>query len=309
MSERPFVLPSANIVQLLAEIKSEISIGTIIAAPEFDTRLLKHCISYAAAGMCKSFCIDCTQHTPHINYLKTTPMLRVTITATVASMNRLLNEFTVEDAEVTTRSRCHSKLIDTMSAVVQFLEKVDYMKRICHSYVDAASFVKFHHTQLIPSTQYETYIKFGDLCLRHANGLMESNDQRLGDDDDGIVDIVHCIRCADCIFMQTFIWHELNQNKKYKTNILNNLSIVYGIIKRILVVKNSTFLNKYEPAKNKLNCALMNIDDDAAVDASTNWYEEAVVVAKFVEIKLNATASNEDNMWPSNGLASLQVHF
>lgn len=70
---------STQIAEMLFEIKSESKLTAIFRSQNFNVKLLSSTINISFASMLRSFRVDCIAINPHLNYMKVSPLLKVTI--------------------------------------------------------------------------------------------------------------------------------------------------------------------------------------------------------------------------------------
>lgn len=311
-------ISNVRIVQLLNEIKSEVTLSEIFKSIEFDTSLLKDCIDFTFRIMTNSFRIDCAQFKPHLNYLKMQPLLRVSLTTVCQTLEFLVSrpEFS-QTGEMTkliaTNSKYRTIFKDAMAAVIQLLNDLEQLETTCLAYVDAPLVEKFFKENFLKPENYELFISFATACMQYVDYMMtENKNVSATDHDDNGNSIVHintsdvdiCFNCADAIFKQRYLWIELNNVDKFQSNVELILNMVY-VTTRTLVANNN-FINKYDNENVSCNSIEFN-------NAVAEWHRQAVFVAKYVEM-VNCSCDNymsDESVTDSlnNNRARLQVNI
>lgn len=312
-------IANTRVVQLLNEIKSEATLSQIFKSTEFDSSLLKDCIDFTFRIMTNSFRIDCAQFNPHLNYLKMQPLLRVSLATVCQTLEYLVSrpEFsqTVEMPKLfSTNSKYRKIFNDTMAAVIQMLNDVEYLETTCLAYVDAPLVEKYFKENLLKPDNYKLFINFATACMQYANYMLTQNENMpiTNDHDDNGNSIVHintsdvdiCFNCADAILKQKYLWIELNDVDKFQSNVELMLNVVHVTTRKL--VANTNFINKYD----NVNVSSNSIEFNNAV---AEWHRQAVFVAKYVEM-VNCSCDNymsDESVTDSlnNNHARLQVNI
>lgn len=311
-------ISNSKTVQLLNEIKSEISLSRIFKSSEFDTSLLRDCIAFAFRIMTNSFRIDCAQFNPHLNYLKMQPLLRVGLSTVCQTLEYLVTQTKCSQAtEVrkmfSTNSKYRRIFRDAMDAVIQLLNDIEHLETICLAYVDAQLVEKYFKENLLKPDSYELFINFATACMQYVDYMisgMENFTTANDHDNNGnsfavnTSDMDICFNCADAIFKQKYLWIELNHVDKFQSNVKLIINVVHATTRTL--VANTNFINKYY--NGNVSCNSIEFNNGVA-----EWHRQAVFVAKYVEM-VNCTGDNyvsDESVTDSlnNDHARLQVNI
>lgn len=315
--------------QLLYEIKSETSLNQIFDAPDFDTSLLKDCIRHSCRHMLNSFRTDCAQYNPHLNYMKMHVLLKISLVTLCKWMEKLVmlmsseckidNEF-IDEIGMSfgqhPQHKFHRHMQNIMSTIWILMANLMEIEQVCLRYIEVRFVEKYFKENLLKPSQYELFINFATACMKYAEWLTRNEFFNDNYNNHLQMDVAHgdgipsvattqnnynntfgvamCFQCTDSIIKQKYLWIELNQAEKYKTNVELILNVIHMTTKQLLA--NTNFTYKYE-----------NVDLFKSTElnkTSIELYRQAVFVAKFVETRIN------DGRHTFNiGYSRLQVNY
>lgn len=225
--------------------------------------------------MTNSFKTDCMQYQPHINYLKISPLLKISLIALQKAIADILllvvppapssinwDNFDVNQFPVNFFQYDFIKNIkNVMRAVITLLDGLAQLENICIMFIEARVIEKCFKENLLKVESYELFIEFATLCSAFGKCLAHNRKRNTCEFDT-------VVQCVNLILRQQSIWMELNDAKKYVKNIKLILNVVYSICNEIM----------------EKSCLIDKIKN---LDACTTFAEsckQAILIAKFVEI-------------------------
>ncbi|XP_052866006.1 huntingtin [Anopheles cruzii] len=209
-TEQSYTKPR-HIAKLIQEIKSESKLINLLSSGMLNDRLLRDVVSIAFESMFHTFCIDCVQHNPHLNYLKMHPMLKVTLIV----LMRKMHEVGSPNDKDTTVQREHCA-----ETVICFLEYLKRLEHLCLFYIDGKFIDRFIKEHLLKSNFFETLLTFASVCARSLLQEPRTNVTRIE---------LH-LHCVSAILQQRYLWNELNQNDRYQDDVVLYMDMIYTLI-------------------------------------------------------------------------------
>ncbi|XP_050082071.1 huntingtin [Anopheles aquasalis] len=200
-----------HISALIHEIKSESKLINLLSTDALNVRLLRDVLSVAFDNMFRTFCTDCVQYNPHLNYLKVHPMLKVALIVLMRKLKECGNEVTVQ------HEHC-------AEVIICFLEYLKRLEHLCLFYVEGKFIDRFMKEHLLKANFFESILTFGSVCARTV--LLEPPAN--------ITRIELYLSCINAILHQRALWNELNQNDRYRGDAVLYMNTIYTILERSL---------------------------------------------------------------------------
>uniref|UniRef100_A0A2M4A9U2 Huntingtin n=1 Tax=Anopheles triannulatus TaxID=58253 RepID=A0A2M4A9U2_9DIPT len=200
-----------HIAALIHEIKSESKLINLLSTDALNVRLLRDILSVAFDNMFRTFCTDCVQYNPHLNYLKVHPMLKVALIVLMRKLKECGDEVTVQ------HEHC-------AEVIICFLEYLKRLEHLCLFYIEGKFIDRFMKEHLLKANFYETILTFGSVCARALLLEPPSN----------ITRIELYLSCINAILHQRALWNELNQNDRYRGDAMLYMDTIYTILERSL---------------------------------------------------------------------------
>lgn len=123
---------SSQIAEILFEIKSESKLQQLLSSKNFNIKLLSSTINTSFEKMLKTFKIDCISINPHLNYMKISPLLKI-------SSNVLLRELENEKNDT----------FEMVKILTVYLNWILCMKKTAMIYVEIRLIDKFINEKLL----------------------------------------------------------------------------------------------------------------------------------------------------------------
>uniref|UniRef100_A0A2M4B803 Huntingtin n=2 Tax=Anopheles marajoara TaxID=58244 RepID=A0A2M4B803_9DIPT len=199
------------IAALIHEIKFESKLINLLSTEALNVRLLRDVLSVAFDNMFRTFCTDCVQYNPHLNYLKVHPMLKVALIVLMRKLKECGNEVTVQ------HEHC-------AEVIICFLEYLKRLEHLCLFYIEGKFIDRFMKEHLLKANFFETILTFGSVCARAV--LLEAPSN--------ITRIELYLSCINAILHQRALWNELNQNDRYREDAVLYMNTIYTILERSL---------------------------------------------------------------------------
>nr|XP_040221323.2 huntingtin [Anopheles coluzzii] len=261
-----------HIAKMLHEIKSESKLINLLSSGSLNVRLLRDIIVVAFESMFHGFRTDCVQFNPHLNYLKVHPMLKVTL---IVLMRKLAEAKQKPDDTAATRQCAES--------VICFLEYLKRLEHLCLFYIEGKLIDRFVKEHLLKSNFFETLLSFGGVCARAVEQEPAQN-------------VTHrelYLRCIGTIVHQRYLWHELNQNDRYRGDVERYIKLMYRLIE-------GSLLDEQLLARRPLPAVFERFLAAEQADAM-EVYLQAIVIAEFV----SDPGAMAKNLAMSEGIVSL----
>uniref|UniRef100_A0A182PKS6 Huntingtin n=1 Tax=Anopheles epiroticus TaxID=199890 RepID=A0A182PKS6_9DIPT len=241
-----------NIAKMLLEIKSESKLINLLSSASLNVRLLRDIIAVAFESMFHAFRTDCVQFNPHLNYLKVHPMLKVALIV----LMRKLNETQQKPQEVVAMRHC-------AESVICFLDHLKRLEHLCLFYIESKFIDRFVKEHLLKSNFFETLLTFGSVCARALEREPPGN----------VTHVELYLRCIGTIVHQRYLWNELNQNDRYRTDVEHYIKVIYQFIERSL-------LDGQHFARRQLPAVFESFLTEQG--SAMEVYLKAIIIAEFV---------------------------
>lgn len=205
-----------QIAEMLLEIKSESQLITLLTTDDFNIKLLPATLDASFKKMLRTFQMDCIQISPHLNYMKVSPLLKISILMLMKSLGKA-NEMSHEDELL--------RLAETLSLFLKWIKRLYNTGLI---YVEAKLVEKFVGEHLLKSSFNETLVKFFKLIVKKLKTEAEPPEI--------VVDVIQDL------LSETRIWSEIDQLTDGTTDEL--VSSIFNYLQRILI--NTEFFSRYQ---------------------------------------------------------------
>lgn len=203
-----------RIVEMLHEIKSESKLVNLLSATDFNLKLLPSTFKVSFKKMLKNFRADCIQINPHLNYMKVSPLLKI---STLILMRHLEN---IDDHN----GSDFDALAQSLSVYLRWIRELYSISLI---YIEARFVEKFVADHFLKSCFNSTILKF----LSHAIQRFKH-----GEPSELMLNVVQEI------LMQNILWTEVNKINNSCTDEL--VSCIHKYLSTTL--GNSDFANRYQ---------------------------------------------------------------
>ncbi|XP_049538102.1 huntingtin [Anopheles darlingi] len=200
-----------QIATLIHEIKYESKLINLLSTDALNVRLLRDVLSVAFDNMFRTFCTDCVQYNPHLNYLKVHPMLKVSLIILMRKLKECGDEVTVQ------HEHC-------AEVIICFLEYLKRLEHLCLFYIEGKFVDRFVKEHLFKANFFETILTFASVCARTLLLEPPSNTTRNE----------LYLSCINAILHQRALWNELNQNDRYRDDAVLYMNTIYTIVERSL---------------------------------------------------------------------------
>lgn len=205
-----------QIAEMLFEIKSESKLITLLTIEDFNIKLLPSTLSVSFEKMLKNFRIDCAQKNPHLNYMKVSPLLKISILILMKNLDKLDESSSANDL---------SQLAEVLSIFLRWIGKLYNISLI---YVEARLVEKFVGENLLKTSFNETLMKFFELTVERLSNSTEPCEILVASISD--------------VMMETRLWTEVNNTGDATADRL--VACIYDNLRNIL--SNSDFVNRYQ---------------------------------------------------------------
>lgn len=205
-----------QIAEMLFEIKSESQLITLLTIEDFNIKLLPATFRVSFEKMLRNFRIDCAQLNPHLNYMKVSPLLKISILIMMKNLEKLSPAS--DSAKV-------KQLAEILSIFLQWVRKL-YSVSLVH--VEAKLIEKFIGDNLLKPSFTETLINVFMLVV-----------QQLKRDDEPSETILEAI--SD-ILTENRLWVEINKSEE--TSVDGIVSCIYRYLCQTL--NNTEFVVRYQ---------------------------------------------------------------
>lgn len=157
-----------RIAEMLFEIRSESKLITLMTTENFNIKLLPYTVSVSFERMLKSFRFDCVQKNPHLNYMRVSPLLKISILILMKNLNKLNVSSSEEDVN------------DLAEVSSIYLEWIRSLYNVSLIFVEAKLVEKFVGENLLISSFNETLMKFLKLIVQRLKYTDESPEVSIG---------------------------------------------------------------------------------------------------------------------------------
>lgn len=205
-----------QIAEMLFEIKSESKLITLISMDDFNIKLLPSTLDVAFEKMLRSFRTDCVQINAHLNYMKISPLLKISVLVLVKNVEKLTDES--EDENV-------SQLSWVSSIYLRWITKL-YKSALIH--VEAKLVEKFISENLLKNMFIVTFIKLFGILVKRLISSVELSEVSI----DTIANIIQDNR----------LWCELNQSENQAACDL--VTFIHNHLRDVL--KKTNFVSRYQ---------------------------------------------------------------
>lgn len=235
-----------QIAEMLFEIKSESKLITLISMDEFNIKLLQPMLDVSFEKMLRHFRSNCVQMNAHLNYMKVSPLLKISVLILIKNLEKL------NDSIVNNNS---TQLADVTSI---YLKWVSRLHRIALLHVEARLVEKFISDNLLKSTFLETFIKFFKV-------LVESIKIKPSMEPSTINAIVN-------ILEENRLWTEINLAEN--PSACDLVTFIYNYMRDVL--KNTNFVSRYQHPQ-------LFDDLPAEISRRVEIAKQAIFIAKIQE--------------------------
>uniref|UniRef100_A0A182YG60 Uncharacterized protein n=1 Tax=Anopheles stephensi TaxID=30069 RepID=A0A182YG60_ANOST len=242
-----------NIARMLLEVKSESKLINLLSSGSLNVRLLRDIVAVAFESMFLAFRTDCVQFNPHLNYLKVHPMLKVALIVLMRKLNEMKQNPKVDMVAT----------VHCAESVICFLEYLKKLEHLCLFYIEGKLIDRFIKEHLLKSNFFETLLSFGTVCARSLEQESEGNVTR----------IELYLKCIGSIVQQRYLWHELNQNDRYRDDVDHYIKVMYKLIA-------GSLLDDQLLGRRQLPVVFESFL--AAESSSLEVYLKVIIIAEFV---------------------------
>ena len=235
-----------QIAKMLLEIKSESKLITLLTNEDFNIKLLPSTLRVSFEKMLKSFRMDCVQLNPHLNYMKVSPLLKISILILMKNLDKLEDSSKVD------------AVCELASVVSVFLKWIKKLYNVSLIYIEAKLIERFVGENFLKSSFRESILKFLKLLtksLKICNDSVEPILEAIGD-----------------ILSESQLWYEVNQSDESATNNLVNFTFEY----LSKTFKNTEFVARYQ------NPQLLD-ELPSEMSASVELAKQIIFIAKIQE--------------------------
>ncbi|CRL05136.1 CLUMA_CG018007, isoform A [Clunio marinus] len=206
------VAGKSEIAEMLLEIKSESKLITLLTSDDFNLKLLPTTLKVSFKKMLAQFQVDCIQINPHLNYMKVSPLLKISILILMKNLEKA--------------NDCDEEIVNLLAEVLSmFLRWIKKLHNISLMYVEAKVVEKFIGENLLKKSFFETILKFWKFLVQR----LKTNK---GATNTSILEVLE----------ENRLWHEINQNNV--EDVENLVTFIYNFLRDVF--KNTDFVCRYQ---------------------------------------------------------------
>lgn len=206
----------SQIASMLFEIKSESKLITLLTIENFNIKLLPSTLNVSFEKMLSNFRVDCAQKNPHLNYMKVSPLLKISTLILMKNLDLL---------DVSSCANDVNQLAEVLSIFLRWVRKLYNISLI---YVEARLVEKFVGENLLKSSFNETLMKFFALIVNKVGSANEPHEVLV----DAISDLM----------MENRLWTEVNNTEDATADRL--VACIYDYLQ--ITLNHTEFVTRYQ---------------------------------------------------------------